>query len=103
MKKRVFPRLSMRFIVAFAYAVMLLGLAFAEPSPNRAFFVKWADSGNNKFLHGVHFADARTAWAVGQNGTIVATRDGGATWSAQVSGTTKHLLGVHFADARAAW
>src|SRR5262245_8393447 len=91
---------SMRFIATFTCAVMLLGFAFADPSPNRAFFVKWADSGNNKSLRGVHFADARTGWAVGQGGTIVATRDGGASWSAQVSGTTKDLVGVHFADAR---
>jgi photosystem II stability/assembly factor-like uncharacterized protein len=103
MKKRVFPMFSVRFAATFVCAVMLLGFAFAEPSPNRAFFVKWADSGNNKSLRGVHFADARTGWAVGEGGTIVATRDGGTSWLAQVSGTDKYLRGVHFADARTGW
>jgi len=71
--------------------------------------VRWADSGNNKTLFGVHFADARTGWAVGARGTIVATRDGGATWdrgsgwAPQQSGTDKALFGVHFADARTGW
>src|SRR5215470_16060971 len=95
----------MRFIAAFACAVMLtcLGSALAEPSPNRAFFVKWADSGNNKVRRATYFADARTGWAVGEGGTIVAARDGGTSWSAQASGTGKLLWGVHFADARTGW
>ena len=95
----------MRCIAAFTCAVMLtcFGFAFAEPSPNRAFFVRWANSGSNKPLRGAHFVDARTGWAVGEGGTIVATRDGGTSWSAQVSGTDKALFGVHFADARTGW
>jgi Photosynthesis system II assembly factor YCF48 len=51
----------------------------------------------------VHFADARTGWAVGEGGTIVVTRDGGANWAPQHSGTEKYLQGVHFADARLGW
>jgi hypothetical protein len=35
----------------------------------------------------VHFADARTGWAVGEGGTIMATRDGGASWELQRSGS----------------
>ena len=47
-------------------------------------------------------ADARTGVAVGQNGTILRTQDGGETWRAPAagSGTQAYLAGVHFADAR---
>jgi hypothetical protein len=51
----------------------------------------------------VHFADVRTGWAVGDGGTILATRDGGASWEPQHSGTGQDLWGVHFADARTGW
>jgi photosystem II stability/assembly factor-like uncharacterized protein len=44
--------------------------------------VRWADTANNKTI-GVHFADEHTAWAVGSDGTILATRDGGAIWEPQ--------------------
>ena len=48
-------------------------------------------------------ADAQTAWAVGLNGTIVHTADGGSTWPPQSSGTTANLYGVAAADAQTAW
>jgi hypothetical protein len=48
----------------------------------------------------VYFADAHTGWAVGDFGTILATRDGGNSWEPQKSGTDKNLGSVHFADAR---
>jgi photosystem II stability/assembly factor-like uncharacterized protein len=38
-------------------------------------------------LRVVHFADARTGWAVGEGGTILATRDGDASWELQRSGS----------------
>ncbi|MFZ3326179.1 MAG: YCF48-related protein, partial [Methylocella sp.] len=60
-------------------------------------------SGTRNFLIGVHFADAQAGWAVGEEGTILATRDGGASWKAQQSGTGNRLYGVHFADAQTGW
>src|SRR5581483_7682027 len=45
--------------------------------------------------------DASTAWAVGMNGTVLKTADGGATWSAQSSGTSAALNGI--ADANVVW
>jgi len=47
--------------------------------------------------------DASHGWAVGADGTIVATADGGTTWSAETSGTTQWLEGVSFADASHGW
>ena len=37
-------------------------------------------------LRDVWFADARHGWVVGENGTILATTDGGATWTRQSQG-----------------
>ena len=54
-------------------------------------------------LNGVAFPDATHGWAVGDQGTILATSDGGATWSAQSSGTTAYLTAVAFADASHGW
>ena len=49
-------------------------------------------------LEAVAAVDQSKAWAVGANGTILATTEGSA-WSAQTSNTTAHLRGVAFADA----
>src|SRR5262245_11419831 len=49
-------------------------------------------------------ADGHRAWAVGGAGTIVVTRDGGATWMAQASGTSGDLTDVAAAeDGQRAW
>jgi photosystem II stability/assembly factor-like uncharacterized protein len=50
-------------------------------------------------LLGVSFTDTNRGTAVGKDGTIVRTTDGGATWVTQTSGTTSFLLGVSFTDA----
>ena len=54
---------------------------------------------------GVAFAaDGRHGWAVGVNGTIVATADGGGQWTPQTSSTSNALWGVAFAaDGRHGW
>ncbi|WP_287155871.1 YCF48-related protein [Candidatus Solincola tengchongensis] len=61
------------------------------------------DPGVNMPLFSVSAADADTAWAVGYNGTIIKTADGGNTWTPQNSGTTKALLAVSAASPRVAW
>jgi len=50
-------------------------------------------------FYGVHFSDANTGTAVGGNGTVVRTTNGGDKWTAQSSGTTDPLYGVYFFDA----
>ncbi|MCI0458802.1 MAG: YCF48-related protein [Gemmataceae bacterium] len=47
-------------------------------------------------LHGVYFFDEQRGWAVGELGTILATRDGGKTWATQQRGGQRAaLLFVH--------
>ena len=43
------------------------------------------------------------AWAVGREGTIIATHDGGEHWRRQPSGTDYHLMAVAFADSLHGW
>jgi photosystem II stability/assembly factor-like uncharacterized protein len=53
-----------------------------------------------------HAAALPIGWAVGTNGTIVHTTDGGTTWTGQsnpLSGTTIVLRGVEFTDATTGW
>ncbi|MFH1842223.1 MAG: YCF48-related protein [bacterium] len=52
--------------------------------------------GGGRLLHDVHFADANTAYMVGDLGTIIKTSDGGESLVSLVSGTEANLLGVHF-------
>ncbi len=52
-------------------------------------------------LTGVSFGDAQHGWAVGHDGVILATADGGQTWHHQAAGADLEtvFLDVHFADA----
>jgi photosystem II stability/assembly factor-like uncharacterized protein len=54
-------------------------------------------------LNSVRFFDAENGWAVGNNGVILATNDGGTTWRDQASGVTKALLSVYFYDPKNGW
>jgi len=50
-------------------------------------------------LHCVMFVSLNIGWAVGENGTILRTTNGGTTWTLQTSGTTSILSGVSFTDS----
>ncbi|MCZ6574991.1 MAG: YCF48-related protein [Gammaproteobacteria bacterium] len=54
-------------------------------------------------LQAVHFVDAERGWAVGDGGTVLATTDGGRTWSVRDAGTTAALWSVDFVDAERGW
>jgi photosystem II stability/assembly factor-like uncharacterized protein len=49
------------------------------------------------------FIDRRRGWAVGAEGKVFATRDGGRTWSAQNSNVTADLLDVKFISEYEGW
>ena len=49
-------------------------------------------------LRNITFTDSDTWTAVGDNGTIIRTTDGGATWVCQASGTENWLYDVAFTD-----
>ena len=51
----------------------------------------------------VTFIDAQNGWAVGYQGTIVHTTDGGAHWESQTSGTSTWLQGITFFSSTEGW
>lgn len=60
-------------------------------------------SGVISTLLAVDFVDPDHGWAVGQNGTIIATSDGGKTWQAQESGFELTIRSIDFVDNRTGW
>lgn len=60
-------------------------------------------SGTSETLHGVHLADGARGWAVGANGTVLYTSDGGSTWSSQSPGVSVPLYDVNTEDPNTSW
>ncbi len=60
-------------------------------------------TGSRTTLNGVTNFGAGMIWAVGDNGDILASANGGASWSPQVSGTTQNLYGASATDANNVW
>ena len=59
----------------------------------------WTSHTQPAFIHGVCLPDATNGWAVGFNGSILTSTDGGATWTPQSSTPAADLFVVSFADA----
>ena len=76
-----------------------------QAEPVRAQVIDWVlqDSGTTEFLRSTYFVDSFNGWAVGINGTILKTTDGGTTWAPQTSGTTADIEDVHFTDVNTGW
>jgi photosystem II stability/assembly factor-like uncharacterized protein len=82
-------------------ALILLSLTLTLPAVTFAYSGGWAKqtSGTTSPLWGVDFVDATHGWAVGGDGTILGTTDGGLTWSPQATGVSfAPLDAVTFAD-----
>jgi len=96
--------LSAGFLAALLGLLCSEGVGAAARTPDHPFTVSW----NGLFhveeaLHFVHFTNAQTGWAVGENGVILATQDGGELWQIQTRATENALWGVQFADAYIGW
>jgi photosystem II stability/assembly factor-like uncharacterized protein len=61
------------------------------------------DSNNGFRFNAASFVDARHGWAVGAEGRVFATRDGGRTWRAEQSNVEADLFDVKFLDALEGW
>jgi len=67
------------------------GWCWQRPLPQGNFILDYA------------FVDDSRGWAVGQGGTVLATVDGGVSWTGQRSGTTLDLSQAVFPSALAGW
>jgi photosystem II stability/assembly factor-like uncharacterized protein len=54
-------------------------------------------------LHAVHFVDAAEGWAVGDEGVVWHTNDGGKSWERQPSGVSASLRSVWFTNPAQGW
>ncbi|MFO0846032.1 MAG: YCF48-related protein [Gemmataceae bacterium] len=77
--------------------VLLAALCLAAPA--RADVRAFGDAA----LRSVHFVEDRQGWAVGDDGVIWHTIDGGKNWERQPSGVRASLRGVHFVDPFTGW
>jgi photosystem II stability/assembly factor-like uncharacterized protein len=49
-------------------------------------------------LNAVHFADAQHGWAVGHEGVVLATQDGGLSWQQQLNGLQINQIGIEHTE-----
>ena len=93
-----------RFLVSggVAAAVCVACLAVAAAALATAGWVSQS-SGTTAALDGVAFAGSGAGWAVGANGTLLSSTDGGATWVSHTSGVGDDLNAVAFAGAQNGW
>lgn len=61
------------------------------------------NSGTVSNLNDVYFSNSNTGIAVGQQGIVLRTTNGGTNWTTQISGTPNHLFGVFFINSTTGW
>ena len=61
------------------------------------------NSATQSYLYDLHFVSETTGWAVGQEGTILKTSNGGNSWIQQNSGTATNLRSVFFLNDQLGW
>jgi len=54
-------------------------------------------------LNKIFFIDEKNGWVVGSNGIILNTRNGGISWTEQISRTKKELSEIKFSDSNTGW
>ena len=60
-------------------------------------------SGTMAWLHAVYFLDQNRGWVAGSGGTLLATKDGGATWKRLFPLGKDNLHDVYFANENVGW
>jgi photosystem II stability/assembly factor-like uncharacterized protein len=89
-------------IIAAAVIAGSLGLAIAAVSQHPLSWVRII-APTSADLKAISVVDATTAYAVGSGGTVLTTRDGGATWDSFPTETTATLNGVDAPAVGAVW
>jgi photosystem II stability/assembly factor-like uncharacterized protein len=89
------------------YRAWVVGSQYYNSS-YRAFVLKtmgpWSlQSDLDAYLYDIHAINDQVAWAVGSNGAIFKTIDGGSNWASQNSGTTNVLTCVSAVNDQVAW
>jgi photosystem II stability/assembly factor-like uncharacterized protein len=82
------------------YAAVALTLSAALGTTAAAAEVRHVD---DAALHAVQFVDANEGWAVGDEGVVWHTIDGGKTWDRQATGVRASLRSVQFLNPYVGW
>jgi len=66
---------------------------------------EWIKQNTNSlaWFRDVFFVDASRGWIVGDNGTVIATTDGGSTWTPSKKFTNDTIIQVHFTNEMTGW
>jgi len=83
--------------------ITLIPLSFLFVANAQTEFVWQNPKPQGNTFYSTRFVNATTGWAVGNNGTIMKTVDGGKNWTTQKSNTTATLLCVYFIDQNTGW
>ncbi len=92
----------MKIKLLHASALLILITVFSlRVFPQRGWVAQ--PSGITKTLSDVYFADTLHGWAVGYNGTILRTSDGGEYWEISTLSPSSYFEGVWFTDTLHGW
>jgi photosystem II stability/assembly factor-like uncharacterized protein len=75
----------------------------SAPTPTTGWFAAQSAPIARGALNAVAYVDDTHAFAVGDNGLVEETSDGGSTWAQVDAGATADLYGVAFADSQHGW
>jgi len=94
----IFRSAGWHAIVSAVILLMQPVSSFGQPGTNSS-----SELFDDAALNDVTFVNADLGWAVGDQGTILRTEDGGKTWLAQSLPVPARLESVSFVDARNGW
>lgn len=85
--------------------LLLIIFYFLLPRDSLAQREVWAKipSPTNKTLRNLHFIDAQTGWAAGEDGTIINTSNGGESWIVQNSTVQTFIVDIFFINENLGW
>lgn len=86
-----------------AVAVLLTAALFTAPSSSSAARAAGPRAFDDAALHAVQFVDASEGWAVGEEGVVWHTIDGGRNWERQSTGVRASLRSLHFLNPYTGW
>jgi len=92
------PRLTILFLIIFYFLLPANSLAQNERED-----WKQIPSPTDKTLRNLHFIDAQTGWAAGEDGTIIHTSNGGDDWIVQNSNVHTFIVDVFFINENIGW
>ncbi len=90
-----------RIVIRFIFLATFI-FCFNRPAAGQNFWEQ-VNSPTRETLNRVCFADSLTGWAVGENGVILHTANGGETWQIQNSAITGNIADVFFLNDRFGW